>query len=172
MHRYWITKLYVEDRKTDVEIVDILHDRRFLVTWVLLLVTPHSQLTTDQTITNTSLYWGMGSGSRGCLYRPSCPPRSRFQRRLGMDPVSKLPDTFASITYTQRSRHGRPLLEESTSFNTTREVRGQRKQTGTQQRQVKGYMSPRTFKIPSPRGGNDVVACPCWTDAIADIYGR
>ena len=34
IHRYWITKLYVEEKKTDVEIVGMLYERRLLVTYV------------------------------------------------------------------------------------------------------------------------------------------
>jgi uncharacterized protein YutE (UPF0331/DUF86 family) len=33
MHRYWITKLYVEDKKTEEEIVDLLSERRIVVTY-------------------------------------------------------------------------------------------------------------------------------------------
>lgn len=32
MHRHWITKLFVEDRKTDMEIITLLYHRGFLVT--------------------------------------------------------------------------------------------------------------------------------------------
>jgi hypothetical protein len=32
IHRYWVTKLYVEDHKTDAEIVTLLHERRLPVT--------------------------------------------------------------------------------------------------------------------------------------------
>ncbi|KUJ24476.1 uncharacterized protein LY89DRAFT_551685, partial [Mollisia scopiformis] len=56
MHRHWITKLYVEDGKTDVEIVGLLRERGFIVTWV----SPSaflSSLTTDQINTSPSLYW-------------------------------------------------------------------------------------------------------------------
>jgi len=33
MHRYWITKLYVEDKRTEEEIVGLLYERRVVVTY-------------------------------------------------------------------------------------------------------------------------------------------
>jgi hypothetical protein len=35
LHRGWIRKLFIEDRKTEVEIVEQLRDRRLRVTCVL-----------------------------------------------------------------------------------------------------------------------------------------
>lgn len=34
LHRGWIEELYVEDRKTEVEIIALLYQRGFSVTWV------------------------------------------------------------------------------------------------------------------------------------------
>lgn len=40
LHRHWITKLYVEERKTEEEIVGALYERRLPVTCVAPLSTP------------------------------------------------------------------------------------------------------------------------------------
>jgi hypothetical protein len=32
MHRGWITKLFVDDKKSEVEIVELLYERRLVVT--------------------------------------------------------------------------------------------------------------------------------------------
>jgi hypothetical protein len=37
LHLLWITELYVQDRKTEEEIVDLLCERRLIVTWVASL---------------------------------------------------------------------------------------------------------------------------------------
>jgi hypothetical protein len=44
MHRQWITKLYIEDCKTEMEIVCILHRRRLLATceFIMILITTHA----------------------------------------------------------------------------------------------------------------------------------
>ncbi len=41
-HKGWITSLYQEDRKTDVEIVGLLHEQRLTVTCVILISPDYS----------------------------------------------------------------------------------------------------------------------------------
>jgi hypothetical protein len=42
LHRGWITELYVQDRKTEVEIVSLLCERRLVVTCeILSIITIH-----------------------------------------------------------------------------------------------------------------------------------
>ena len=45
IHRQWIIKLYVEEYKTEAEIVDLLYDRRLPVTWAPLPLYPLQLLT-------------------------------------------------------------------------------------------------------------------------------
>lgn len=44
IHRDWITQLRVQDRKSEVEIVQVLQERGLLVTWVSSLHVVHIQL--------------------------------------------------------------------------------------------------------------------------------
>lgn len=41
IHRQWITKLYIEDSKTEAEIVDLLYEHRFFITYGPTIVFTH-----------------------------------------------------------------------------------------------------------------------------------
>ncbi len=65
LHREWITKLYVEEGKTEMEIVELLQERHLFVGYNNsdINTSIFSLLTLPQAFTSSKLYSGLGPRS-------------------------------------------------------------------------------------------------------------